>query len=162
MLYEPTTLANVARIIGETLQKDYGIDPAAVFITDDQQFGLKAGVRAEPSDFYVLGHAWLASATLKGALERLCRYAHVLSTAITQAEVVDEDDMVVFVESFPDPSIVINRTADEAGMVTDLPSRQGSQLSRRIPAVPGHLWQRAREVLFFEADLRGAPARLYP
>jgi hypothetical protein len=97
MLYEPTTLANVARIIGETLQKDYGIDPApifeqvkidtskfgrpgsrvplskmtrlwdtAVFITDDQQFGLKAGVRAEPSDFYVLGHAWLASATLKG------------------------------------------------------------------------------------------------
>jgi len=148
MLYEPTTLANVARLIGETLQKDYGIDPApifeqvkidtgkfekpgsrvplskmtrlwdtAVYITDDQQFGLKAGARAEPSDFYVLGHAWLASATLRGALERLCRYAHVLSTAITRAEVVDEDDMIVFVESFPDPSIVVNRTADEAGMV---------------------------------------------
>ena len=31
MLYEPTTLANVARIIGETLQKDYGIDPAPIF-----------------------------------------------------------------------------------------------------------------------------------
>ena len=148
MLYEPTTLANVARIIGETLLKDYGIDPApiyaqagidtskfdrpgsrvpfskmnrlwdtAVFITDDQQFGLKVGARAEPSDFYVLGHAWLASATLRGALERLCRYAHVLSTAISRADVVEEDGMVVYVESFPDPSIAVNRTADEAGMV---------------------------------------------
>ena len=148
MLYEPTTLANVARVIGETLQKDYGIDPApifaqakidtskfqrhgariplskmtrlwdlAVYMTDDLQFGLKAGMRAEPSDYYVLGHAWLASATLKGGLERLCRYAHVLSTAITRAEVVEEDGMVVYVESFPDPDIVINRTANEAGIV---------------------------------------------
>ena len=148
MLYEPTTLASVARLVGETLQKDYGIDPApifaqakidtskfhrpgsrvplskmthlwdtAVFMTDDQQFGLKAGARAEPGDFYVLGHAWLASATLKGALERLCRYAHVLSTAISRAEVREEDGMVVFIESFPDPDIVINRTADEAGIV---------------------------------------------
>lgn len=148
MLYEPTTLANVARVIGETLYKDYGIDPApifaqakidtgkfrrpgarvplskmtrlwdlAVYMTDDRQFGVKAGLRAEPSDFYVLGHAWLASATLKGGLERLCRYAHVLSTALTRAEVVEEDGMVVYVESFPDPEIVINRTASEAGMV---------------------------------------------
>ena len=148
MLYEPTTLANVARIIGETLHKDYGLDPApifdqvkidtrkfqrpgsrvplskmtrlwdmAVYITDDQQFGMKAGARAEPSDYYVLGHAWLASATLKGALERLCRYAHVLSTAISRGEVVEEDGMIVYVESFPDSGIVINRTADEAGIV---------------------------------------------
>ncbi len=148
MLYEPTTLANVARIIGETLQKHYGIDPApifeqvkidtgafrrpgarlplskmtrlwdmAVYMTDDQQFGLRAGARAEPSDFYVLGHAWLASATLRGALERLSRYAHVLSTAIARSEVVEQDGMIVYVESFPDPGIVINRTADEAGMV---------------------------------------------
>jgi AraC-like DNA-binding protein len=148
MLYEPTTLASVARLVGETLEKDYGIDPVrifaqvnidtskfkrpgsrvplskmtrlwdtAVFITGDQQFGLKAGARAEPSDFYVLGHAWLASATLRGGLQRLCRYAHVVSTAITRVEVVEEDGMVVFVESFDDPSIVISRTADEAGLV---------------------------------------------
>jgi AraC-like DNA-binding protein len=151
MLYEPTTLANIARLIGETLQKDYGIDPApvfeqvkidtskfrrpgsrvplskmtrlwdtAVFITGDQQFGLKAGTRAEPGDYYVLGHAWLASATLRGGLERLCRYAHVVSTAITYAEVVEEDGMVVSIESPRDPSIVINRTADEAGLVAFL------------------------------------------
>ena len=148
MLYEPTTLANVARIIGETLQKDYGIDPGpifeqvkidtsvfrrpgarvplskmtrlwdmAVYMTDDQQFGLRVGARAEPGDFYVLGHTWLASGTLRGALERLSRYAHVLSTAISRSEVVDRDGMIVYVESFPDPGIVVNRTADEAGMV---------------------------------------------
>jgi AraC-like DNA-binding protein len=148
MLYEPTTLANVARLIGETLQIDYGLDPApvfeqvridtskfrrpgsrvplskmtrlwdmAVYMTDDQQFGLRVGARAEPSDYYVLGHTWLASATLKGALERMCRYAHVLSTAIARGDVVEEDGMIVYVESFPDPEIVVNRTADEAGIV---------------------------------------------
>jgi AraC-like DNA-binding protein len=41
----------------------------------------------------------------------------VLSTAISRAEVREEDGMVVFVESFPDPAIVINRTAAEAGIV---------------------------------------------
>ena len=148
MLYEPTTLANVARLIGETLQTDYGLDPApifeqvkidtrkfqrpgsrvplskmtrlwdmAVYMTEDKQFGLKVGSRAEPSDFYVLGHTWLASATLKGALERLVRYAHVLSTAIARADVVEEEGMIVLVETFPDPEIVVNRTADEAGIV---------------------------------------------
>jgi AraC-like DNA-binding protein len=86
-------------------------------MTDDQQFGLRAGSRAEPGDFYVLGHTWLASGTLRGALERLSRYAHVLSTAISSSEVVEKDGMIVYVESFPDPGIVINRTADEAGMV---------------------------------------------
>jgi AraC-like DNA-binding protein len=147
MLYEPTTLATVARLIGETLEKEYGIDPApafeqaridtakfrrpgsrvplskmtslwdiAVYITHDQQFGLKVGSRAEPSDYYALGHAWLASATLAGGLERLCRYAHVLSTAIANVEVRREDDMVVFVESAHDPGVIVHRTADEAGI----------------------------------------------
>ena len=174
MLYEPTTLASVARLVGETLQKDYGIDPApifgqvkidtgkfqrpgsrvplskmtrlwdtAVFVTDDQQFGLRVGTRAEPGDFYVLGHAWLASATLKGALERLCRYAHVLSTAITRAEVVEEDGMVVFVESFPDPEIVVNRTADEAGIVAFF---KLCEIIRREPVRP------IRAELIFPAD----------
>ena len=31
MLYEPTTLATVARLIGETLRKEHGIDPAPAF-----------------------------------------------------------------------------------------------------------------------------------
>lgn len=31
MLNEPTTIANVARLVGETLQADYGVDPAPLF-----------------------------------------------------------------------------------------------------------------------------------
>jgi AraC-like DNA-binding protein len=164
MLYEPTTLASVARLIGDTLEKDYGIEPArifaqvkidtnkfrrpgsrvplskmtrlwdtAVFITGDQQFGMKAGARAEPGDYYVLGHAWLASETLRGGLERLTRYVHVVSTAITHVEVVEEDGMVVFVESFDDPSIVVSRTADEAGLVAFF---KLCELVRRGPVRP--------------------------
>ena len=164
MLYEPTTLATVARLIGETLEKDYGIDPGpafeqanidtrkfarpgsrvplskmtrlwdtCVFITHDQQFGVKAGLRAEPSDFYVLGHAWLASATLRGGLERLCRYAHVISTAIATVEVREEDGMIVFVETAEDPNIVVHRTADEAGIVSFL---KLCEIIRRAPVRP--------------------------
>ena len=118
MLYEPTTLASVARLIGETLEADYGIDPASIFVqlgidtgkflrpgarvsfarmdklwhraivaTGDPLFGFKVGARALPSDFFVLGHAWLASATLLGALRRLCRYGDVLSTLSSHLEV---------------------------------------------------------------------------
>ena len=148
MLREPTTLANVARIIGTTLEKEYGIDPArlyeqlgidaseflrpgarvpvskmtrlwdeAVYLTDDLQFGVKVGLRAQPSGAHALGHAWLASATLRGALEKYCRYAHVVSMACPGAEVVEEDGMVVYVEQIRDPSIVISRTALEFGIV---------------------------------------------
>jgi len=149
MLYEPTTLASVARLIGETLRKEHGIDPAqafaqanidtnkfrrpgsrvplskmtklwdiCVYMTHDRQFGMKVGGRVEPSDFYVLGHAWLASATLSGGLDRLCRYAHVLSTAIANIQVRHEDDMVVFVEAPHDPGVIVHRTADEAGIAS--------------------------------------------
>jgi hypothetical protein len=111
MLYEPTTLASVARLIGESLEGDYGIDPAPLFAelnidtgkflrpgarapftkmdelwrraiaaTSDPWFGFSVGERARPGDFFVLGHAWMASATLGGALGRLCRYSHVIIT----------------------------------------------------------------------------------
>ncbi len=148
MLYEPTTLANVARVVGETLEQEYGVDPAPLFaearidtrkftrpgarvffskmgvlwtraveVTGDRWFGLKAGQRATPSDFYVLGHAWLASATLEDAMERLVRYAHVLSTAISNVRIRHDGDTITLIESFPDPEIVPNRAADDAGFV---------------------------------------------
>ncbi len=148
MIREPTSLSTIARLIGKTLEMDYGIDPArlfeqvqidqneflqpgsrvplskmtrlwdtAVFITGDSQFALKAGARARPSGAHALGHAWLASETLRDALERYCRYAHVVSTAIPSAEVVEEDGMLVFVEAIRDPSLVYSRTAAEFGIV---------------------------------------------
>jgi AraC-like DNA-binding protein len=120
MLNEPATLASVARLIGETLRDDYGVDPQplyeratidtskflqpgarilfakmnqlwrdAVATTGDQDFGFKVGGRVAPSDFFVLGHAWLASETLLGALRRLCRLRKVVSTVRDDLDVVE-------------------------------------------------------------------------
>lgn len=110
MLFEPTTLSSVARLIGECLEEDYGIDPLPIFkelqidtgkffkpgartpytrmdalwhravtASNDPWFGFTVGRKATPNDFFVFGHAWLASATLRGALQRLCRYGDVIS-----------------------------------------------------------------------------------
>ena len=110
MLDEPTTLANVARVIGETLESEYEADSAAVYeklgidtgrfqrpgtripfatmsklwreavaVSGDPDFGFVTGSRARPGDFFVLGHVWLASSSLRDAMERLCRYHDVLT-----------------------------------------------------------------------------------
>jgi AraC-like DNA-binding protein len=146
MLYEPTTLASVARLIGETLEADYQIDAQAVFAklridtskfrspgarisyakmdllwreaiaaTDDSLFGFKVGKHALPSDFYVLGHAWLASATLLEALQRLCRYRSVLSSLTNSLEVQPQTDGCALIETYPQGSIVPPKAAKDGG-----------------------------------------------
>ena len=67
--------------------------------SNDPGFGIKVGSRVTPGDFFVLGHAWLASETLRGAFERLSRFVHVLSTARTSLEVRDEEDSCTIFES---------------------------------------------------------------
>lgn len=164
MLFETTTLASFARVVGETLQQEYGLDPAPLFArvgidtakfqrpgarvphskmkplwaaaveeTGDVDFGLKAGARAEPSDFYVLGHAWIASASLLGAMERLCRFDRIIST-VPKSLVLDTSGRdVVLRRSFPDPSIRDNRVGLEAGFAAFL--KMGA-LIRRGPVHP--------------------------
>jgi len=148
MLYEPTTLASVARLIGETLEADYGIGPASIFVqlgidtgkflrpgarvsfarmdklwhraivaTGDPLFGFKVGARALPSDFFVLGHAWLASATLLGALRRLCRYGDVLSTLSSHLEVQHTAYGYELIESYPEGALRPQQAAKDGGYV---------------------------------------------
>jgi AraC-like DNA-binding protein len=149
MLYEPTTLASVARLIGETLESDYNIDPQPIFArlridtskffrpgarvtfakmrslwsasvdaTGDPDFGLKVGERAKPGDFFVLGHAWLASATVAGALNRMCRYSYVVSTAYRNIEMKKQDDgNYLLTESWPDKSNMPPLVAKDGGYV---------------------------------------------
>lgn len=148
MLYEPTTLASVARLIGESLAADYGVDPQPIFgqvnidtdkfyrpgarvpfarmdelwrnaiaATGDPYFGLKVGERATPSDFFVLGHAWLASATLQGALSRLCRYFRVLSTRNSHLELQKDAKGYAFIESYPEGMTMPHKAAKDAGFV---------------------------------------------
>lgn len=50
-------------------------------LVDDPCFGLKAGQLWHPSHLNALGYAWLASATLREALQRLERYLYFVSSA---------------------------------------------------------------------------------
>lgn len=81
----------------------------------DRWFGITAGARAEPAHFYVLGHAWLASATLLDALQRVVRYGKVLSTTLANLSIREEGDTIALVEEFPDPCLMPSRIAEEFG-----------------------------------------------
>ena len=148
MFAEPTTISSVARLVGETLQDVYGIDPGGLFrdsridtqkfdkpgsrvpfskmnvlwklateAANDVEFGVKVGSRVSPGDFYVLGHAWLASQSLLGAFRRLERFFHVLSTAVSALEVREQGDTWVLVETAADRSIGPQPAALDAGIV---------------------------------------------
>lgn len=54
----------------------------ACSITNDPCFGLYVGKRWQPTTFHALGFAWLASSSLLDALERLYRYAHIVSSSL--------------------------------------------------------------------------------
>lgn len=148
MLCEHSTLANVPRLLAETLRAHYKVDPApllakagidasaflrpgarvpyrkmlrlwdvAVETTSDPLFGFRVGERSMPGDFYVLGHSWLASGTLSDALERLCRYIGVVSTAATDVTLQRDDETVAMIETFPDRSLIPRKAANDASFV---------------------------------------------
>jgi AraC-like DNA-binding protein len=65
MLSEPTVLVNVARLVGETLEQDYGIDPAGLFAQvgiDTRKF-LKPGAR---TSFRKMDELWTAARDASG------------------------------------------------------------------------------------------------
>jgi AraC-like DNA-binding protein len=53
----------------------------ATRVINDPCFGLRASEFWHPSHFNALGYAWLASCTLRRALNRLDRYIHIISQA---------------------------------------------------------------------------------
>lgn len=146
MLNEPTTIASVARLIGETLRAEYDIDPMPFFedvridttkfyrpgsrilfrkmnplwvqafeASGDPEFGWKVGSRVSPGDFFVLGHAWLASDTLRDAMERLCRFINVLSTIGGQMNLRAHDDLYSLVDTGAGRLVVPQQVAQDAG-----------------------------------------------
>ena len=151
MLNEPTTIASVARLIGETLVADYGIDPDPIFadldidtrkfhkpgarvmftkmnklwkqcveLTGDAEFGLKVGARVAPGDFFVLGHAWLASETLFDALQRLSRFINVLTTLGSHMELKAHERGYALVEWGAKREARPQQAATDAGFVAFL------------------------------------------
>jgi len=107
-----TTLASAARPFWRLLElykidpayvfREAGLDPAlmgkprerykaerqvaawtkAAELIDDPCFGLKIAEVWSPTDLHALGYAFLASSTLRTALERICRYVHVVNDVV--------------------------------------------------------------------------------
>ena len=133
MLFEPTTLSATARLIAETLEKDYSVDPAPVFQQADldisqlrvpgarypsrnMQALWRAAVEAtrDPCfglragmhvrpSFHALGFSWIASQSLLGALRRLCRYHDVITTMPLSLNICAVDDCYELTIDYTDP-----------------------------------------------------------
>lgn len=66
----------------------------------DEAFGLKSGELVHPSNLGALGYAWLASRTLRIALQRLQRYVRVLNSSarLIMTEFADEMELDIGVD----------------------------------------------------------------
>jgi AraC-like DNA-binding protein len=164
MFNEPTTLASVARSVGDTLSEKYGVDPEPIFrsadiatekfvrpgarvpfvkmqhlwtaateASGDPFFGLSVGSRVMPSDFFVLGHAWMASATLAGAMRRLCRYYDVLTTLNSHVEFHQLTGEYTLTDCRPDESQQPQNSAKDAGFAALL---KLCEIAARKPVFP--------------------------
>jgi AraC-like DNA-binding protein len=67
----------------------------AAELIDNPCFGLKIAEVWSPTDLHALGYAFLASSTLRTALERFSRYVHILVDGVGY-ELGDEGDNVTF------------------------------------------------------------------
>jgi AraC-like DNA-binding protein len=82
----------------------------------DTELGLKVGSRVVPGDFYVLGHAWLASETLLGAVHRLARFVRVLSTVGNTIEIQHDGDKYSLCDTFATRTVQPQTVAMDAGI----------------------------------------------
>jgi AraC-like DNA-binding protein len=82
----------------------------------DPELGLKVGSRVVPGDFYVFGHAWLASSTLVGAFHRLARFVRVLSTVGNTIQVEQHGDICTLSDTFVTRTVKPQQVAQDAGI----------------------------------------------
>ncbi len=66
----------------------------------DGQFGLKHGISSKPKDFFVLGHAWIASDTLLDAIERTMRFEKVVTSPYSATTLEKAGDIYRLTETF--------------------------------------------------------------
>ena len=102
-----------ARVV---LSKQAEIWRRAEELTGDRGVGFAVGLHAEPRDYYVLGHSWLASSTLRDAFERMIRYRHVVSNAVVDTSLTREGDLYVIRATYPDAERMPILTGMEAGV----------------------------------------------
>jgi len=82
----------------------------------DEAIGLKTGRYAKPAHFYAFGYSWMASSTLLGAMQRLIRYFHVMSTASVVISLTETPDSYALSTVFPDESNAPPKEGIDCGM----------------------------------------------
>ncbi len=82
----------------------------------DEAIGLKTGRYAKPTHFYAFGYSWMASSTLLGAMQRLIRYFHVMSTASVVISLTETSDSYALSTVFPDESNAPPKEGIDCGM----------------------------------------------
>lgn len=91
----------------------------AVETTGDPCFGISAGQHVHPTTFHALGYAWLASRSLREALDRFVRYTRLVSTALTLRTVAVGPEVELVFESVGDaPRSLAAVDAGVAALVT--------------------------------------------
>lgn len=167
----PTTLTATATVIAKTLEaygvdsnttlRGAGLDPGQLFDsnarypytsmirlwnlamtkTGDECFGLSVIQHWQPANSHALGFAWLASDTLKEALQRLERYVRVFNTHMlaTVHETSEGYEICPFIlpDEYPQPS----HAAIDAGIalvlhlcrLSDTPSLSPLRIELRRP-----------------------------
>jgi len=90
---DPAALRDPAARIPSTVWDGVGAKAAALI--PDPAFGLRAARCWHPSNLGALGHAWLASSTLRTGLERLQRYSRILGEK-AQLKITDTQDGLRF------------------------------------------------------------------
>ena len=88
----------------------------ALAVSGDEAIGLKTGFHANPTKFYAFGYSWLASATLLGAMQRLCRYYQLLSTASVEIKLHELDDSYALTADFPEEANSPPKEGIDCGM----------------------------------------------
>ncbi len=73
-------------------------------LCDDPAFGVRAGLKTTPLHLNVIGHAWMSSATLADAFERLLRYEELIDTGVTEIRFEKVGDVYMLSESYPNPA----------------------------------------------------------
>lgn len=144
---QPTTITSWALLLTKALENrginstevlsEVGLDPAeltqagarypfarmtrlwqrAVELTGDDCIGLKAASYWHPTTTHALGYAWLASDTLKEALLRLQRYAHIMND-VARATLTEESQQYVLTMNIESGDLTPAPEAIDAALAT--------------------------------------------
>ncbi len=85
-------------------------------LTGNPCFGFETGLNFHATNIHAVGYAWLASSTIREALERLVRYQHLISTAAEMD--LMEDANGVHLQIDPSPGIDLGDDASFTAIIT--------------------------------------------